>query len=1073
MSDYAERLEALDMTRSFIIQAPAGSGKTELLIQRFLKLLAHAEYPEAILAITFTKKAVNEMRERILEALQNAQPTSTTQSAHQAQTQQFARAVLAQDKKHTWNLLKNPQRLRIQTIDALCFTLNQQMPLLSHLGAVLTICEDASLLYQKAIDRLIALFETPSDWQESFKKILLHCDNQPATLSELFMRLLAKRDQWLFHIHGAHTREQLEKNLADLILEKQQAVLDALTSAQREQARTLLMFAKTQVESDHPFYTFTDQLNAPSVSLLCQLVLTNEGEYRKSIDKRLGFPSESKHPAEKLLFKEMKQHCLSFIAELAENSPLHSALVNAATLPAAQYNEQEWTLLAALIQVLPLLCAQLQCIFSEENVMDYIENTLAALRALGDEDAPTDLALQLDHSLHHILIDEFQDTSTTHWRLLEKLTSAWDDTKTLFIVGDPMQSIYRFREADVGLFLRAKQYGIHHIHLHFLALKNNFRSAENLVQWFNTNFSSIFPKKADVNQGAIDYHPSHPALSVQGQLELHSFIDTTAFAQAEHIADVILQARAKQHSVAILVRAKTHLDTLLPCLNAHAIPYQAIDIETLAHKSMCYDLYYLLRAYLHPHDRLAWLSLLRMPFIGLTLKDLHLLASGPGATILENCRLIKNLSDDGLQRLAICLPILESYLANQQRDTLHLTLEYLWQDLQGSTVYASMQDQSDAEQFFQCVAMHETHQTLTDMNAFERALLKLFAKPICMEDNPVQIMTIHKSKGLEFDTVILPQLQAMPAHNRHELLLWHEYQDHNTLKLILAPIKASDEKESLLYNFIKHQHTLKFNHEIIRLLYVACTRAKHQLILTAIHSEKDPHPKSLWHSLFKNAQVNINARQSPDTQKIDNLPSFKRLSALTAHPTLQKNNLAPSAASYLFKDPFERQVGQVLHHALELMAREGIDYFKKNNTQTIILQSLCHRYQIPQSKMDQALQEIIQRLQMVERDEQARWILHPHVDAKTEYALSGLLNNELIHIVIDRTFIDEHQTRWIIDYKIIFSDEFDISHYQTQLENYRNLWSQHQGHEIIKLGIYALHPNHTCFHTVEYEGAQS
>ena len=118
-ADQQQRLEALDTARSFIVQAPAGSGKTELLIQRFLALLARVDRPEAVVAITFTRKAAAEMRHRIVAALGSASgPRPAT--PHEAHTWKLAREAVARNDRLDWRLAEHPARLRIQTIDSLC-----------------------------------------------------------------------------------------------------------------------------------------------------------------------------------------------------------------------------------------------------------------------------------------------------------------------------------------------------------------------------------------------------------------------------------------------------------------------------------------------------------------------------------------------------------------------------------------------------------------------------------------------------------------------------------------------------------------------------------------------------------------------------------------------------------------------------------------------------------------------------------------------------------------------------------------------------------------------------------------
>ena len=130
ISDAAQRLTAIDPTDSFIVQAPAGSGKTELLIQRFLALLGQVNRPEEILAITFTRKAAGEMRARLLQALEQAQG-SRPEAAHAAQTWDLASRALAQDRQQGWDLLDNPALLAIQTIDSFDAGLVRRMPWVS------------------------------------------------------------------------------------------------------------------------------------------------------------------------------------------------------------------------------------------------------------------------------------------------------------------------------------------------------------------------------------------------------------------------------------------------------------------------------------------------------------------------------------------------------------------------------------------------------------------------------------------------------------------------------------------------------------------------------------------------------------------------------------------------------------------------------------------------------------------------------------------------------------------------------------------------------------------------------
>ena len=192
MADAAERREALNPARSFIVQAPAGSGKTGLLIQRYLVLLARVRVPEEVVAITFTRKAAGEMRSRILQALRDVREGSEPQSDHEALTLQLAQAVLERDAQEGWGLEANPGRLHVQTIDALCASLTRQMPLLSRLGPVPRVAEDAEELYREAARETLALLDEEG-YAEPVAALLRHLDNHVGRAEEMLAALLRKR----------------------------------------------------------------------------------------------------------------------------------------------------------------------------------------------------------------------------------------------------------------------------------------------------------------------------------------------------------------------------------------------------------------------------------------------------------------------------------------------------------------------------------------------------------------------------------------------------------------------------------------------------------------------------------------------------------------------------------------------------------------------------------------------------------------------------------------------------------------------------------------------------------------
>ncbi len=181
--DAAARAEALDIRRSFIVEAPAGSGKTGLLIQRFLNLLTDEAVtsPEQVLAITFTLKATAEMRDRVISHLEAARrgPSPPTASSFDLETRELALAVLERDRQLDWSLLDHPQRLNIRTIDSVCTEIARALPVLSGSGGRLTPATDAAPLHREAARRTLLLLG--KRWTGRLQ--IFHGPAQPASAS--------------------------------------------------------------------------------------------------------------------------------------------------------------------------------------------------------------------------------------------------------------------------------------------------------------------------------------------------------------------------------------------------------------------------------------------------------------------------------------------------------------------------------------------------------------------------------------------------------------------------------------------------------------------------------------------------------------------------------------------------------------------------------------------------------------------------------------------------------------------------------------------------------------------------
>ena len=677
MADADNRKRALAL-ESFIVEAPAGAGKTELLTQRYLKLLATVDCPEEIIALTFTNKAATEMRNRILSALEDAQNNTAVDAKHKQTTRDLAIAALQHAQNLGWQLLSQPARLTIQTMDALCSSLARQMPLLSRFGGQPKIADDASKHYQHAAQQTLAQIAFETGANDTVSTALRFMHNDIEKLNALLANMLAKRDQWqpLVGIHANISVEEIAQSVAlalNALIEQQLNLsLHALPASYQTKLMAVIRFAASNLEPDHSLNILLDwqiPLQARVKDLdkwqaLSSFLLTDSGECRKiaGLNKNYGFPA--KH-ADKDTFKQLFEATIQLIAD-------PQALFTVRNLPAVNQTDitRDSVIVKALAQLLQLASAYLWTTFQAANEVDFVAIAQSASYALENEKGHTDLALKLDYKISHLLVDEFQDTSPTQMRLITQLIQGWmpEDNRTLFCVGDPMQSIYRFRKADVSLFLAATQFGIGQLPLIPLKLTRNNRSHPKIIDWINSTFQSIFPSADNITQAAISYRQfiaTKDTVEDEGVVIHPLVIDSeedseqAKLSEAHYVADLIEQEKTKNpnQKMAVLVRSRAHLRELVSVIRRYypQLQFQAVEIESLNNRQTVLDALSLTRALLHRADRVHWLSILRAPWCGLTLADLHKLAGNNHHStiwqLMQDEARLKALSIDGQKRL--------------------------------------------------------------------------------------------------------------------------------------------------------------------------------------------------------------------------------------------------------------------------------------------------------------------------------------------------------------------------------------------------------------------------------------
>jgi ATP-dependent helicase/nuclease subunit A len=893
--DWEQREQALDVQQSWIVEAPAGSGKTGLLIQRYLKLLAHesVDEPEQVLAITFTVKATMEIRERIVAQLESAsrgEPLKPDTDVAK-ETRILAEAVLQRGRLLGWQLLDHPHRLNLRTIDSICAEIAHSLPVLSGGGGQSPVI-DASLLYHEAARlTLMQLGGDDGSLDDALRTILLHRDGNLVECERLLAEMLEWRDQW------GELVPLGQRNLDDAYLDRtvlpkleralEQAVCAGVTEFANAvppdflHALSSLATSWAEIEpydrEQSPIAICASKLGLPSTNaadlehwraLIHLMVTPSTGTWRKSFAKNtIGFETTP----------NQKKALRLLLEEVAHREDLLRSIEKVNCLPPAKYPQEQWVVAKALFRVLSRALAELHLVFADRGECDFAELGLLAKAALRREGGVEDLSAALGMKLQHLLVDEMQDTSTSQYELIQLLTHGWDgQSQTVFLVGDPKQSIYLFRQARVERFVRTMQTGqLGDLPLQCLRLTANFRSQSELVDEFNEDFSLLFPQQvsaanpeevAYVAADAVNGPSRNDGLGIVWHTHVLPFglepedarhrKRRQAKREAQRARAIALQWRSRPlpegrttpWRIAVLVRSRGHLIDIVEALKEDsgegAVPFRAVDIEPLRDRHEVLDLYALTRALLHPADRIAWLAVLHAPWCGLSLSELHVLAGADDPAWAERC--IQDvidergdfLSEEGCERLAKVWAVLRAAAEQRAKLTTAQWVERTWRSL-GGDAYLAPAERSNARRYLHLLTELEQKEGTLDLALLKRRLDKLYAETAAVA-GAVDLMTIHGAKGLEWDVVIIPGLEKKARVNRERLLTWNEIDsdDEEAASIVLAPIAGKGKGSEELNFWLKQIHKAREAAERKRLFYVACTRAREELHLFATPEAK-------------------------------------------------------------------------------------------------------------------------------------------------------------------------------------------------------------------------------------------
>jgi ATP-dependent helicase/nuclease subunit A len=590
-------------------------------------------------------------------------------------------------------------------------------------------------------------------------------------------------------------------------------------------------------------------------------------------------------------------------------------------------------------------------------------------------------------------------------------------------------------------------------------------------------------------------------------VQVHAFIDDDAQAEAQRVIGIVRDAQQAQpqQRIAVLVRNRGHLLAIAAALRAAGIAYRAVDLESLAERPAITDLRALTWALLHPLDRVAWLALLRAPWCGLRLADLHTLAADlpPQHSLLAALRdeaRRARLSADGRVRLQRTLGTLEAALAQQGRLPLRRWVEATWTALGGPACAQGDTALQDAAVFFDCLQRVAPGAVLEDFAALDLALRELKASADPAAGDALSVMTIHKSKGLEFDTVIVPGLGRGTRSDDPPPVAWIHRDAGNDTRLLLAPVHATGDARSASYDYVRALEAERQRQEDARLLYVAATRARERLHLlggvrrdaqgAAAHPPERSLLARLW-PVVSTAFADAAAQAPPAHAAADIAadrppPPLRRLRAWQAPPLPEGLPLpsqpAPQSDALRFDWAGEiaRSVGLAFHRFVQHIAEDGVaqwDVARCVELRAAIGEEL-RALGVPQAHREAAAQRVLQALENTLADARGRWLLEPHAQAASELALATLRDGRYQRRIIDRSFVDAQGQRWIVDFKTGAHEGGDVAgfvlnelaRYRGQLQEYCGLMRQLDPAHPVRAALYLPLVADAALRWVELEG---
>ena len=1038
-SDHQVRKKALGQG-SFIVQAPAGSGKTSLLVKRFLNRLLEVKSPKEVLALTFTNKAAAEMAQRLKEALEGKSKDNEIKK------------IVEKISKHA---LKNKwdegyiDSLMVMTIDKLALRLIKQTPILSSSGVNFLTDEDPDDLYRETIRETIT---SNAENHLLFK----YFDYDYHKLTEQLLALISKRDQWLPIVSGLLRSD--DKNIEEIYgtyytnelnIWVEEKIKPNFTNEDLKELEIIVSYLADNKNIDRKD-KLRSSINYEFWFYIRDLILTKSGkQIRKKIDTSSGFPATN-------VGKEIKERLLKLI-KLKNNK--FNILIDFFNVTYHKNIVDIYPLITPFCLLLIDMVTRLNEKFKERRIIDFTQIMGNAVEALRD----THLPLILDQNISHILVDEFQDTNESQLIFIELLTQnfAGNPDKSFFAVGDPMQSIYRFRKAEVEIFSRVQKNGISDLKLTSLFLKVNFRSNKNIIDWLNNSFSKAFPLIDDSDEGSVPYSSCESSNNnLEGGMELIALTCDTKSktaqyeAEALYVLNLIKDTRKSNPdaSIAVLTRSKAHLNELITLINKKdsSIPIDAIEMSKILSNQTFQDILCLTKALFDFSDRTNWIAALKSPWCGLSINDLVLLFEKDHKSLvwelINNIDNTSRLDKNSARRLRSFVEVIRENIQYRGRISHRYFVEGIWRQLNGEESMVDSNDIQNIDLFLEL--LEEASEILSiDFIKLERLIENKFISKTSIQKNSIKFLTIQKSKGLEFDHVIIPNLNKRTRNEESDLVLY----DKSTLSI------KNPGNDKNLHSYHAYKERKRLDNEKIRLLYVAMTRAKNKCYLIGtVKKEGDlviPNSGTFMNILWPFFSDKFTEIATPEDENSFEkfIPKLRRLNDnFYSGDKRYKRSIDTEELSFCYPNmstDIQRFTGNIVHKYLEIIVKKQLDIDKILCNKLDYTESLYLGKNFKKKDIKIGLNLVKKSLEMLKKTSDGRWILNRYLADNSEVSYLLESNNTTTQHIPDRSFI-ENDIQWIIDYKTPFSPiknlAFEAKKHLPQLRSYETIFKENK-----------------------------